>query len=362
MCHLALTLTKFFATTFLIAFALMTMSGCGSIKGRTATEQLLVSDAVDRSIEQIDFSALRGKDVYLDCKYLKAVRSVGFVNAEYIISSLREKMTVAGCRLRENPVEATFIAEVRVGCLGSDCHEVNYGIPGSQALNQTASLLASAPLPSVPEISIAKTDSCSAAAKISLFAYQRETREPIWESGPSQGTSLAKSTWVLGAGPFQEGHIYEDVEALQNRPINLPEAGVRHASFGGPVMAMLKSARQRVSRNQVDGEMPEASVASKVIGTGESGIAEILSQEAPAPVADVDEADVQDEAPNLASVDSVNAVSPAVTEAAAADSKTVPKKAARDEITAPPSTVTDSQVVQASANQPIESGKVESAE
>lgn len=344
MCHLAITLARAFAISFLVVFALTSMSGCGSIKGRTATEQLLVSDAVDQSIHKIDFSGLAGKDVYLDCKYLKSVRSVGFVNADYVISSLREQMTIAGCRLQESAAQAELIAEVRVGCLGSDCHEVNYGIPGSQALNQTASLLASAPLPSVPEISIAKTDSCSAAAKISLFAYERESREPIWESGPSQATSLAKSTWVLGAGPFQEGDIYQDAEALQNHPINLPDAGIGPSSFGRPVFALLKSARQRITGNQEVEETLADSVASKTTKGVELGLAEVPVE---APIQAV-------QTQTQASVGSANDVSPAAVETAYVDLESDVNKASRDEITAPSIEANDSKVVQASANQPVE--------
>lgn len=204
-----------------LPIALTTLSGCGTIKGRTATEQLLVSDAVDQSVAQIDFTPLAGEDVFLDVQFLRAVRGVGFVNSEYIISSLRQRMITANCRLTNSESDAKYIVEVRVGALGSDCHEVNYGVPGSQAINQTASLMSSAPLPSVPEISLARTDSCRAAAKISLFAYERESREPIWESGTAQGVSLAKSTWILGAGPFQEGDIYEETDLLKS--IQVPE-------------------------------------------------------------------------------------------------------------------------------------------
>ena len=240
------------ALTILLLTSTLLAAGCGTIKGRTATEQLLVSDAVDQSVEQIDFSQLAGQDVYLDSQFLRAVRGVGFVNAEYIISSLRQRMILANCRLREKADQASYIVEVRVGALGSDCHEVNYGVPGSQALNQTAALVSSAPLPAVPEISLARTDSCRAAAKISLFAYERETRAPVWESGTAQGTSLAKSTWILGAGPFQKGDIYEDGIELQATPIELPE--VQDARFLQPMIAMLK--RPLFRRTTVDEAQP----------------------------------------------------------------------------------------------------------
>jgi hypothetical protein len=209
-------------------------AGCGTIKGRTATDQLLVSDAVDQSIAQIDFGQLSGSRVYLDSQYLKSVRSVGFVNSEYILSSLRERMIRSHCKLQDKAQDADYIVEIRVGALGTDSHEVNYGIPGSQAVNQTASMLTSSPVPSLPEISLARKDERRAAAKLAIFAYHRESREPVWETGSIQATSLAKSTWILGAGPFQHGNIYESTD-LGSPPVLIPGAEV-----AAPLVAAIK--------------------------------------------------------------------------------------------------------------------------
>ena len=52
------------------------LAGCGTTKTRNATEQLLISDAVDRSIAVIDFAPLAGKTVYFDTKYLVTVKGV----------------------------------------------------------------------------------------------------------------------------------------------------------------------------------------------------------------------------------------------------------------------------------------------
>ena len=52
------------------------LAGCGSTTTRTATEQLLMSDAVDQAISQIDFQSLRGQKVFLDTLYLHSVKGV----------------------------------------------------------------------------------------------------------------------------------------------------------------------------------------------------------------------------------------------------------------------------------------------
>ncbi len=187
------------------------VTGCGTIKGQTATDQLLISDAVDQTLSQMEFSELANKKVYLDTQYVRNVRTAGFVDSSYIVSSMRELMVRDGCLVQEHKGNADVIVEVRIGALGTDNHEVNYGIPGSSTLNRTATLLASSPLlPSIPEISLARKDERRAAAKIAVFAYYQESREPAWETGTMLGQSHAKSTWILGAGPFQEGSIFRE--------------------------------------------------------------------------------------------------------------------------------------------------------
>ena len=41
--------------------------------GRTGVEQLLISSAVDQSLDHIDLSPLREKQVFLETKYLDCV-------------------------------------------------------------------------------------------------------------------------------------------------------------------------------------------------------------------------------------------------------------------------------------------------
>jgi len=190
------------------------MLGCGRVIAQKATEQLIAGDAVDRTISQIDFRVLIGKKVYLDTQYVnKTVPGVGFVTSEYIISSLRQKMMCDGLLLEEKADEADFIVEMRIGALGADGHEIIYGMPANNYLNIAASVAPTAPVaaataPSMPEISFAKKNDQMAAAKIALFAYNRRTREPIWQSGLSQSRSIVADRWFLGAGPYHKGSIY----------------------------------------------------------------------------------------------------------------------------------------------------------
>lgn len=204
--------------------------GCGTTRERQATDQLVVSDAVDRSIQNLDFRPLTGRTVYLDSSYLRHVKGPGFVNAEYVISAMRQQILGAGCRLQDAANDADVIIEARIGALGSDNHLMTYGIPANNALNSAASAIPNVPaIPTLPEIALAKRDSMEATAKIAAFAYERESRKPIWQSGVRHSISTAKDTWVLGIGPFQTGSIREKTK-LAGSPI---EFG-RRSKSGSP--------------------------------------------------------------------------------------------------------------------------------
>lgn len=192
-----------------LPLCLVALVGCGTTTTRTATEQLLMSDAVDQAISQIDFQSLRGQKVFLDTLYLHSVKGVGFVNSEYIISSLRQQLTASRCLIQDTRESADIIVEPRVGALGTDGHEVVYGIPQAGSLTSAASMFSNSPLPALPELSFGKSNAQSGIAKVIVFAYDRESRTPIWQSGIAKAESTSSNTWYLGAGPFQKGTIYE---------------------------------------------------------------------------------------------------------------------------------------------------------
>ncbi len=198
---------------FVVFATTLGIIGCGTTTQRLGTEQLLLSDAVDMAVSQMDFRPLQNQSVYLDTTYLQSIKGLGFVNAPYIISSLRQQLTAANCLLQETREEADIIVEARVGALGTDGHEVTYGLPQSKALASAASVFANAPpLPVIPELSVGRVDAQSAVAKLMVFAYDRQSRQPIWQSGSARAESNSRNVWVLGAGPFQGGTVHQGVK------------------------------------------------------------------------------------------------------------------------------------------------------
>lgn len=191
------------------AFLIGHMAGCAAGKQRLATEQLVISDSVDRTVAKIDFSPLSGRRVYLDTKYMTNSKPLGFVSPDYVISSLRQQMMAYDVRILDKPEEADIIVEARCGVLGNDGHDVAFGIPAGNAAASAATALSGTPMPPIlPEISLAKRMDQLGATKVAVFAYDKETKEPIWQSGISTSISTAKDYWVLGIGPIQRGSIY----------------------------------------------------------------------------------------------------------------------------------------------------------
>jgi hypothetical protein len=107
---------------------LAVMIGCGTTRmsdtQRTATEQLLISNAVDQAVSQIDFRFLAGRPVYFDPQYLD-----GTVDKGYVISSLRQQLLASGCELKEDRSKAVYVVEARAGAVGTDRHSLLVGIP-----------------------------------------------------------------------------------------------------------------------------------------------------------------------------------------------------------------------------------------
>jgi len=204
----------------LLLFSSLWLFGCGTTTQRLATEQLLMSDAVDSAINRIDFSHLSDRSVFLDTTYLRPVRGIGFVNSDYIISSLRQQLTAARCKIHDKREDAEIIVEPRVGALGTDGHEITYGIPQQQTgqIASAAAALTSAPLfPALPELSFAKLDAHQGIAKVMVFAYERESLQPIWQSGVAKSESTSRNSWWFGAGPFQKGTIYDGTRFAGSR-------------------------------------------------------------------------------------------------------------------------------------------------
>jgi hypothetical protein len=177
----------------------------------------LVSSAIDEAVSRIDFSVLRDKTVFLDSQYLDPL----VVDKGYLISSVRQVLLASGCLLQEDRVKATYVIELRSGGIGTDRHDVLIGLP--QMSIPTFYLTQSLPA-QTPELAVAKSTKQIGGAKIEVFAYNRLTGQPVWQSGIAQHKTLTKHRWLLGIGPFQSGTILSGTR-WAGEPIPIPFFG-----------------------------------------------------------------------------------------------------------------------------------------
>lgn len=180
---------------------MIALVGCGTTRvtdtQRAASEMLLVSQAIDNAIAEIDFKPLDGRTVFLDVQYLD-----GTVDKGYLVSALRQHLLAHGAMLMEERTKAQYVVEARSGAIGTDKNSLLVGTP---AMSLPA-LLPTVPT-SIPEIALVKKTDQRGVAKIAVFAYNRQTGRALWQSGLAEANSTLKDTWVFGAGPYSSGSI-----------------------------------------------------------------------------------------------------------------------------------------------------------
>jgi hypothetical protein len=207
---------------------LVLSAGCGTTKvtgtARTATEELLLTNAWDDALRKVDFRPLTGVPVYLDTQYVNAV------DQGYAISSIRQAMLQQGVLLRAKPEQAQWVVEPRVGAYGTDSYDWLLGIRQTTVPPTFTGI----PTGTIPELPIVKKSNQQAVAKLALFAYDRASGQLTWSSGTSLAMANAKDVYVGGFGPIQSGSIRSGPEIIGIRLPTLPDADLApHESNGG---------------------------------------------------------------------------------------------------------------------------------
>jgi hypothetical protein len=193
--------------------------GCGTTRSsdtsRTATEQILISDAIDRAVVTLNVDSLTGQAVFFDDQYLRKA-----VDSGYLISSIRQHLLANGCVLKDERADADFVVEGRSGAVGTNRHDLLFGIPSTNV----PQIFPLQGIPAaIPEVPFAKRRDQRGVAKIAMFAYHRETGRPVWQSGIALQESTLNDVWLLGAGPFQYGTIRNGPLFAKQRVDGSPE-------------------------------------------------------------------------------------------------------------------------------------------
>ena len=244
---------------------MLLLAGCGTTRTtdtmRTATEQLLISDAIDRAVQEIDFRPLSGQTVYLDSSRLEDV-----TDRNYLVGTVRQHLLACGCTLRDERDEADFIVEARAGAVGTDRNDLLFGIP---ATNVPQILPFQGVPAAIPEVPLAKRRDQRGIAKVSMFAYHRESGLPVWQSGLAVRESSSNDVWVFGAGPFEHGTLHKSKTMAARMAKSAAEKGegprvdlARQATFASPAKLAQKYRRLPAPAEVAQSPQPAAAPAS----------------------------------------------------------------------------------------------------
>ncbi|MDR0521137.1 MAG: hypothetical protein LBH00_04705 [Planctomycetaceae bacterium] len=211
------------AGVYALCLCVLCAGGCGTTKwsdtNRTATEQLLISNAIDRVAAKIDFSPMRNKRCFLNTAAIAQT-----TDHDYLAMTIRQHLAAEGAVLSSTETEADYIVEVRAGAVGTDRDELLIGIPAFTVPSLPLTQYTSATIPEIPFIKRTKQ---RGVAKVALFAYNKATGKPVWASGNNQEESTARNLWFAGTGPLTRGTIYHEPTFAGN-PIPLisrPQTG-----------------------------------------------------------------------------------------------------------------------------------------
>lgn len=185
---------------------LATTIGCASTATsntpRTAKEQLLLSNAVDRSLDKVDFTPLTGLKVYVEEKYLESV------DKPYIVGSIRHRVMRAGGKIVAKAEDAEIAMEIRSGGVGTDTSESYFGTPE----------IALPGMLTVPEVRLIEKKSQYGYAKLGLVLYDAQTNDILGDGGVALAQSDDNNVFAFGIGPFQSGSLMGDVDRASFTP------------------------------------------------------------------------------------------------------------------------------------------------
>lgn len=155
---------------------------------RTAVEQLLLSTAVDRAVDDLTLDVPPRTEVFVDASRFEAY------DKSYAISAFRDRVLESGAHLVGQPQDADVIVEIRSGALSTAGSKTIVGIPSFDMPIPLAGNL------TMPELSIASRSQRRGVAKVAYTAYWRESGALADRSEPVQGVAGYKDWEFIGFG------------------------------------------------------------------------------------------------------------------------------------------------------------------
>lgn len=180
------------------------LSACSTVResqpGRTATEQLLFSAAVDRVCEKLALQIPAESKIFVDASYVEGTDS------KYLVASLRDRILREGGQLVARRDQADLVFEPRVGALSVDRKNTLVGIPSIPIPIPLAGDL------NLPELALFKRDRQQGVVKLALASYDAKTGALKQALKPVYGFSQRTDWVVLLFVSWQSNDLMPDPE------------------------------------------------------------------------------------------------------------------------------------------------------
>jgi hypothetical protein len=195
--------------TGLLLLVTVLCSGCASMKesdtSRTGLEQLLISSAVDESLNKVDFTPVAGAKVFLKADYLESV------DKNYVLMGLRSRLLTHDCMLVDKADDSDVVMEVASGGIGTDRTDLIVGSPE----------IPLGLMGSVPKINVYERKRAMGTAKLCIIATDTKTKRPVINTGYTLARSDHQHWTAFGAGPVLSGSVAKQLESHTGRSESL---------------------------------------------------------------------------------------------------------------------------------------------
>ena len=185
---------------FALVLCLSLATGCTSTRttdtARTGIEQLLISNAIDQTLDKTPLPPVSGRKVFLEDKYLDSI------DKGYLVGSMRQRLLAAGALLVDAKDKSEVTIEICSGGIGTDNTESFIGMPGLTVPGLPVEL---------PEVRMYEKKSQFGTAKIGVVAYATDSGQMLYDSGRSLARADDSRWSVMGVGPFESGTVRSEV-------------------------------------------------------------------------------------------------------------------------------------------------------
>ena len=196
------------------------VGGCGTARvtdtPRTATEQLLISAAVDQAVAQLDFTFLEDRKVFIDTSL------VDRIDKSFLVGSVRARARREGVIVIDSVDDAQYVLELQSGAVGVNRSDYLLGIPVTEVPIPTLAV-------TLPEVALYKTITQNGVCRVSFTVFRRDDGRFFYASGPAYGFADHRNMWIAGVGPGTRENIQpprrpENTAAVDDQPVSPAEA------------------------------------------------------------------------------------------------------------------------------------------